>query len=157
TLRRIPLLDSAVRRGDGWTLPPPVLERTGEISGRTVGLVGYGEIPRRLAPVLQAPGAGIADANRSELPDAISRKVDLDTRLSISDIVSLHVRRTDETRHMIGPRALGLMKPGAILINTARGGLVDEAALAAALAEGRLAGAGLDVLCDEPAGPSHDL
>lgn len=157
TLRRVVMLDAATRRGAGWSLAPEKLEQTGEIAGRTVGLVGYGEIPRRLAPVLQALGASILYTARSPRPEAVGTFRTLDQLLEEADIVSLHVPLTEETRGLIGATTLARMKPGAVLVNTARGELVDEAALADALRSGRLAGAGLDVLSGEPVGADHPL
>lgn len=156
-LRRIPLLDDAMREGRGWGLDPGIFDTAGEISGRTIGLVGYGEIPRRLAPVLAALGANVVYAVRRERPAAIGQRLDLDALLTESDIVSLHVPLTPETAGMIDADAIGRMKPGAVLINTARGGLVDEIALRDALASGRIAAAGLDTVSEEPAPATNIL
>lgn len=150
-LRRIPLLDRATREGRGWALAPESLDAVAEIAGRTVGLVGYGEVPRRLAPVLQALGARVLYTARSRKPDARAEFAALADLLAAADIVSLHVPLTPETERMIDAAALARMKPGAVLVNTARGGLVDEAALMRALESGRLRAAALDVLALEPA------
>ncbi|MPZ42257.1 MAG: hydroxyacid dehydrogenase [Betaproteobacteria bacterium] len=151
-LRRIPLLDRATRECRGWTLPPENLDPVGEIAGRTVGLIGYGEVPRRLAPVLQALGASVLYTARSRKAEAGGEFLALPQLLAAADIVSLHVPLTPETERMIDAAALARMKPGAVLVNTARGGLVDEAALVQALQSGRLRAAGVDVLAVEPAG-----
>ena len=143
-LRRIPLLDRVMRAGNGWSLPAETFDSTGEIAGRTVGLVGYGEVPRRLAPVLSALGARIVYTSRSPKPEAVGERRDLNDLLAKADIVSLHLPLTDETVGMIDAAAIARMKPGAVLINTARGGLVDEAALLAALKSGHVAATGLD-------------
>ena len=121
------------------------------IEGQTLGIIGLGQIGRRVAEKAQALGLNVIAFNRSqnEPPPGVTR-ADLNTVLSYSDFVSLHVPLTGETRHMIGATQLALMKPTALLINTARGGLVDHAALAAALEAGRLAGAALDVQDPEP-------
>ncbi len=156
-LRRIPLLDQATREGKGWSLDAATFDTAGEIAGRTVGLVGYGEVPRRLAPVLAALGADIIYASRTEKRDAVGEKRSLDDLLAQSDIVSLHVPLTDDTAKMIDAAAIGRMKPGAVLINTARGGLVDEAALQTALQTRRLAAAGLDTVAEEPAPATNPL
>ena len=148
-LRRIPYLDHATRQGEGWTQAADELESVGEVAGRTVGLVGYGEVPRRLAPILRAMGAKVIFTDRRDIPSSEYRK--LDDLLSEADVVSLHVPSTPETWHLISQSTLYKMKPSAILINTARGDLIDERALASALREGRLRGAGLDVLAEEPA------
>jgi phosphoglycerate dehydrogenase-like enzyme len=149
-LRRVGVLDAATRMARGWNVAPEVPESSGEIAGRTVGLVGFGAIPQRLAPVLKALGAEVIFYNRSPRSDAQARQVSLGELLSSADIVSLHLPATPETRHLIDAEALGRMKSGAILINTARGELVDEMSLAANLRSGHLAGAGLDVFEDEP-------
>lgn len=156
-LRRLAALDAATRRGEGWRAGPALQEQVGELGGRTVGLVGYGAVPRLLAPVLAALGARVLYAARRAKADAAGEARSLDDLLAESDVVSLHVPLTDETRHLIDARALARLKPGAVLVNTARGGLVDEAALVAALAAGRLGAAGLDVFADEPVAPGHPL
>lgn len=149
-LRRVGVLDAATRMARGWNVAPEVPESSGEIAGRIIGLVGFGAIPQRLAPVLKALGAEVIFYNRSQRSSAQARQVSLGELISTADIVSLHLPATPETRHLIDAEALSRMKPGAILINTARGELVDEAALAAKLRSGHLAGAGLDVFEDEP-------
>ena len=121
------------------------------IEGQTLGIIGLGEIGRRVAEKAQAFGLNVIAFNRSqnERPPGVTW-ADLSTLLSESDFVSLHVPLTDATRHMIGAAQLALMKPTSFLINTARGGLVDHAALAAALESNRLAGVALDVQDPEP-------
>ncbi len=157
TLRRIVVFDRAVREGSGWTIAPEALDRLGEIGRRTVGLIGYGRVARALHPMLTAIGATVLVAGRREggAPDAAWRP--RARLLAESDIVSLHLPLTEETRNMIDRPALATMKPGAVLINTARGGLVDEGALIEALARGHLAGAGLDVFASEPVAAGHPL
>ena len=147
-IRRIPRFDAGMRAGV-WS-DPALQDGIGELGGRTVGLVGYGSISRHLAPVLAAMGCRILYTARRPVSDAIGDFRPLDALLAESDVVSLHVPQTPETERMIDAAALSRMKPGAILINTARGGLVDQPALTAALRSGRLAGAGLDVFADEP-------
>lgn len=121
------------------------------IEGRTLGIIGFGKIGRRVAEKAACLGLKILAFNRSEkeLPRGVAW-ADFDDLLRSSDFVSLHLPVTPESRHMIGARQLALMKPTAFLINTARGGLVDHAALAGALANNRLAGAALDVQDREP-------
>jgi phosphoglycerate dehydrogenase-like enzyme len=157
TLRRLSYLDPLVRRGEGWRPDLPLLDGVGEIAGRTVGFVGYGAVPTRLAPVLQAMGAEILYTAWSPKPGALGRACSLPDLLAASDIVSLHVPATDRTRGMIDAAALARMKPGAVLINTARGELVDQGALTEALRSGHLAGAGLDVFAAEPIDPADPL
>lgn len=148
-LRRVPYLDLVTRRGEGWLQPPEQLELVGEVAGRTIGFIGYGEVPKRLSPMLKAMGGTVVYTDVRETSAAEVRT--LDDLLNEADIVSLHVPSTAETKGMFNQAALDKMKPGAILINTARGDLVDEQALHAALFTGKLLGAGLDVYHEEPA------
>jgi len=149
-LRRLPTLDRSVREGRGWSLDRAMFDGVGELGGRTVGLVGWGAVARRLAPVLVALGATVVYTARRPAPDAVAAWRPLDELLAIADIVSLHVPLTAETAGMLNAAALARMKPGAILVNTARGGLVDERALAEALRTGRVRAAALDVFAEEP-------
>jgi phosphoglycerate dehydrogenase-like enzyme len=147
-LRRLPSFDASVRRGV-WT--DPLLEDgLGELGGRVVGLVGYGAIPRLLAPVLTAMGCRVLYTDQAPVADALGEFRSLPALLAEADVVTLHVPLTPETTHLIDAASLARMKPGAVLINTARGGLVDQPALTEALQSGRLAAAGLDVFETEP-------
>lgn len=134
--------DRLVRSGNwkGWS---PTLLRGLELRGATLGIVGMGRIGSAVADRAQAFGMKIIHCNRSS-------GVPLEQLLTESDVVSLHCPLTDATRHMIGEDAFRTMKSTAILINTARGPVVDEDALVAALASGAIAGAGLDVFEREP-------
>ena len=154
-LRRIVRFDSDLRTGT-WT-DPVLQDGIGELGGRTVGLVGYGAIPRVLAPILVAMGCEVLFTARQAVDAGIGQQVALSELLARSDVVSLHVPLTDETNRMIDAAAIGAMKPGAILINTARGGLVDPAALTEGLRSGRLGGAGLDVFETEPVAANDPL
>ena len=154
-LRRVSRFDTAMRSGE-W-LDPELQDGIGELGGRTVGLVGYGAIPRLLAPVLIALGCRLIYTSRAQHADALGEWRSLDALLAEADVVSLHVPLTDDTANLIDAAAIARMKPGAVLINTARGGLVDQAALTEALASGRLAGAGLDVFVHEPHDASEAL
>jgi phosphoglycerate dehydrogenase-like enzyme len=156
-LRRVTYFDPLVRRGEGWRPRLEVLDTVGEISGRTVGLFGYGGVARRLAAVLTALGAEVIYTARREPPDAIGRRVGFDELLARADILSLHAPLTEETRGIVSRDALMRMKPGSVLINTARGELVDQPALAQVLRDGPLAGAGLDVFAGEPIDPADPL
>lgn len=124
-----------------------------ELEGRTLGIVGYGDLGQGVAERAKAFGMNILLGAR---PGKSAGEVDgyprlpLDELLSQVDVLSLHCLLTDETRNLIGARELRMMKPDALLINTSRGGLVDEAALADALRTGVIAGAGFDVLTEEP-------
>lgn len=120
-----------------------------EIKDRTVGIIGTGAIGYRTAQLAKAFGARVIGYNRSHNHDDITY-TDLDTLLKTSDIVSVHLPLTAETRHFINGEKLSLMKKEAILINTARGGVIDNKALAQALKEGKIAGAGIDVFDMEP-------
>ncbi len=147
-LRRLPRFDASIRLGV-WT-DLALQDGVGELGGRTVGLVGYGAIPRLLAPVLAALGCELLYTARNPVPGAVARHVPLAELLERADVVSLHVPLSAETTHLIDRDALWSMKPGTVLINTARGGLVDQAALTEALRSGHLGGAGLDVFDQEP-------
>jgi D-3-phosphoglycerate dehydrogenase len=131
-----------------------------EISGRRLGLVGFGRIARLVAAKARAVGMDvIALPHRPGGVDAaLAREAtSLDSLLADSDIVSLHVPLTRETQGMIGRRELALMRPGALLVNTARGALIDETALLEALVSGHLGGAALETLIQEPPPPDHPL
>jgi (S)-sulfolactate dehydrogenase len=125
-----------------------------ELAGKTIGLIGYGSIAREVAWRAHMMGMQIVAYDPYLLADhpgwQIARNVSLDAVLELSDVVSLHTPLTDGTRNMINAEALSRMKPDAILINAARGGIVDEAALADALRQGRIGGAALDVFETEP-------
>jgi phosphoglycerate dehydrogenase-like enzyme len=159
-LRNLPGLDRECRVGNGWTPEQEAQERRntlGELCGRTVGLVGAGAVASRLVGPLEGLGARVIYADRRERPNLGIERHDLDDLLEASDVVSLHLPLTPETEGLIDQRALARMKPAAVLINTARGGLVEETALVEALTSGRLLAAGLDVLAEEPPPPDHPL
>lgn len=129
-----------------------------ELSGRTLGIVGYGRIGAAVARIGQAFGMKVIAHRRSGIPAGEpAEAADLETVFRESDIISLHCPLTPETKHLINRERIDGMKRSAFLINTARGPLIDEAALATALNEGRLAGAGLDVLSVEPPGADNPL
>lgn len=144
-----------VRRGEwtGWA-PSTMLGR--KLGGKVLGIVGMGRIGQAVAHRARAFGLDIAYHNRKRLPEAVERMFgatyydSLDGLLEQADIVTLHSPANADSHQMIDARRLGLMKPGSCLINTARGDLVDQEALIAALQSGHLAGAGLDVYPDEP-------
>lgn len=153
-VRRIVEHDASVRRGE-W-------HRTGamtpwDLHGTTVGLVGYGAIGQAVARRLEAFGTRLLVVDPAPSQSAVGVEVvKLDQLLDQADVVSLHVPLLDSTRGIIGAAELEAMRSDAVLINTSRGGLVDEHALIAALASGRLRGAALDVFTDEPTVP-HQL
>lgn len=145
-LRSLPEAEKRIRQGGTKSGLPARL-----IQGKTVGLLGAGAIGKRLAAILNAFGATVIAHNRHQINDpAIAKNVSLDELLAISDIVSLHCPLTPETRGIIGKEQLAKMKKSAILINTARGPVVDNKALAEALNNGKIAGAGCDVFDMEP-------
>lgn len=131
-----------------------------ELSGKVLGVIGLGSAGLRLAR-MAGQGLGMRllgfDPYKRPWPEGVEQCRELPPLLLQADFVSIHVPLTKETRSLIDAAALAQMKPTAILVNTARGGIVDEAAIAAALREGRLAGAGLDVIEDEPLQPGHAL
>ncbi len=147
-------------RAGGWSRCPdfcywekPLLE----LDGRTLGIVGYGRIGEAVAHRARAFGMRILAQSRTPKPAADVTFVDVDTLFREADIVSLHCPLTADNKGMVNTARLELMKPAALLINTARGPLVDEAALAAALNTGRIAGAALDVLSVEPPAANNPL
>jgi glycerate dehydrogenase len=127
-----------------------------DLAGSRLGIVGYGALGRKVAALGRAFGMDICVTARASLPDTDVTQLPLEELLRTCDVVSLHVPLSAQTRHMIGAAELAMMKPGALLINTARGGLVDEAALAAVLASGAIS-AGFDVLSQEPPVPDNPL
>jgi D-3-phosphoglycerate dehydrogenase len=137
-------------------------DRTGpELGSSTVGLVGLGAVGSRVATLLTAFGATVLAADPYARPEAAAavgaRLVELPELLARSDLVSIHARLTPETERMFGAEQFHAMKPGARLINTARGELVDQGALTDALASGHLGGAALDVFSPEPPAPDDPL
>ena len=156
-LRRVAVFDPATRAGNGWTPDAAVLDQVGEIGGRTVGFFGFGASASRLAPALEALGATVIYAARSPKAGREAGFRRFEALLAEADILSLHAPATAETHGIIGAEAIQRMKPGAIIVNTARGEVIDEAALIAALKSGRLSGAGLDVFAREPVDPANEL
>ena len=133
-----------------------------ELAGKTLGIVGVGAIGSRVAKIGTALGMGIVAAHQSSMAAVRIDGVNIDwlpleEMLALADVVTLHCPLTDQTRHLINAPRLAMMKRSAILINTGRGPLIDEAALAEGLHQGRLAGAGLDVLSVEPPPLDHPL
>jgi D-3-phosphoglycerate dehydrogenase len=145
------VMDRAIR-GGSW------LRRDGlQLSEKTLGLVGFGGIGAEVATLALGAGMKVLAWNRTPKVHEGVRFTDIDSVLAGSDVVSLHLLLTDETRGVISRDRLGLMRPGAILINTARGALVDEAAMIDALKSGHLRHAGLDVFETEPLPADHPL
>lgn len=156
-LRRLPVLTRHLKHG-GWRS----FDLLGhELAGMTLGLVGFGAVGREVAKRYRAFGGAVLAfdpyLDRSAADRLGVRGAELNAVLSQSDIISLHCEMNTQTERLINNRTLSEMKPGALLINTARGGLVDEIALLDALNQGRLAGAALDVFAEEPLPASHPL
>jgi phosphoglycerate dehydrogenase-like enzyme len=154
-MRRLVELDSATRAGEGWPTDPTLGETVRDIGDCTVGLVGYGNIARRVERIVTAMGAEVLHTSTAD--DGTPSWRPLAELLAASDIVSLHLPLTSASEELIDRSALTLMKPGAVLVNTSRGGVVDETALVDALRSGRLAAAGLDVFAVEPVVATNPL
>jgi phosphoglycerate dehydrogenase-like enzyme len=154
-MRQIPRADAAVKRGEWVTPLTPVLH------GKTLGVLGLGHIGRHVAKIATALEMRVLAWSPRLTQDAAHavgvERCELDDLLRESDIVSIHLTLTPETRGLLDAQRIGLMKPAAYLINTARGPIIDEAALIAALSQKRIAGAGLDVFDSEPLAPDHPL
>lgn len=155
-LRRLPQLDRATREGNGWPSDPSLGDKVRDLGSCTVGLIGYGSIAKRVEQILRSMGTTLLHTTTKRDEYNVGW-VSLNELLTKSDIVSLHVPLTPRTEGMINAETLAKMKPGAILINTARGAIVDEAALVEALRSGQLAAAGLDVFAEEPVTPDNPL
>lgn len=158
TLRHLTELDAGVRTGR-WSSG---VKRLYELWSSTIGIVGMGRIGQEVAQRLRGWGATLIYHDPVRLPEERERElgvalVSLEDLLARADVVTVHVPLSSATRHLIDARALARMKPTAVLVNTARGDLVDEAALAEALRSGRIGGAGLDVLSAEPPPADHPL
>jgi len=154
-LRRIPQVDRRMREELWPAVPGQMLE------GKTVGVLGFGRIGKEVARVLRAFNARVLAHSRTLTPDGAHELgvecASLEKLLKESDIVTIHVPLNANTRAMIGDRELAMLKPGALLVNTARGPIVSEAAMIKALEDGRLGGVGLDVFDSEPLSMEHPL
>lgn len=149
--RHVARMDREVR-GGLWTPQEGI-----QLLGRTLGVIGLGGIGREVARIAKGVGMDVIAYNRTWHADTDVAQVDIDTLLSKSDVVSLNLVLNDETRGFLSRERIAGMKPGALLINTARGALVDEAALIAALKGGHIRHAGLDVFHNEPLKADHPL
>jgi phosphoglycerate dehydrogenase-like enzyme len=147
-MRRIPQTDQGMHRGE-W---PSFAGRT--LSGKKLGIVGLGRIGREVATIARAFGMEILAWGPSLTPERAAKSgarfMELDELLQAADVVTVHLRLSDQSRGLLDERRLRLMQPHAVLINTARGAIVDEKAIAQILEEGAIAGAGLDVFVEEP-------
>jgi len=147
--RDIARMDRGIRGGT-WAPQEGV-----QLRGKTLGIIGLGGIGQEVARIAQGIGMRVIGWNRTPRPDATL--VDLDTLLTSSDVISLNLTLNDETRGFLDAKRMARLKPGVILVNTARGALIDEAAMMAALQSGRIRHAGLDVFHAEPLKPDHPL
>lgn len=154
--RRLAWADRGVRAG-GWPQMEVVARRPREIHTQRVGIVGFGAIGAEAARLFAALGCDVSYWTRRPRPEAVARYRELDDLLAQSDILVLALPLTDETRGLIGPGRLALLPEGALLVNVARGGIVPDDAVLAALESGRLAGAALDVFDEEPLPEGHPL
>lgn len=142
-MRRVAEGDRLLRSRGAWSWAPTFMLGRG-LEGKTLAIIGYGRIGREVGRLARCFGMRVVDASRRDGTPALHRV------LAKADVVSLHVPLNQSTRHLIDAEALRLMRPGAVLVNTARGPVMDEAAVIAALREGRLAGAAFDVFEREP-------
>ncbi|MBL8234703.1 MAG: hydroxyacid dehydrogenase, partial [Bryobacterales bacterium] len=150
--RRIPVTDARVRQGE-WPRGSSV-----QLHGKTLGIIGLGAIGRQFARIAQGIGMRVICWTMHPDPSlGFALVPDLGTLLKESDVVSMHLRLSDQTKHMLGREQFAAMKPGVIFLNTARGPIVDEDALIEALESGHVAGAGLDVFETEPLPAGHAL
>lgn len=150
--RQIAAMDRGIRAGE-WVSLDGV-----EFAGKTLGVVGVGGVGREMIGLGHALGMEVIAWNRSGVADGLPcTACELDDLLARADVVSLHLALTEETREFIDARRLGLMKPHAILVNTARGGVIDETALVETLRAGRIRHAALDVFAEEPLAARHPL
>ena len=148
-VRRVGEGDRFLRRRESWIWAPTFMLGRG-LRGRTLGVVGLGRIGSEVARLAEAFGMHVVCTNRSGKTSGSYERLELDDLLQTADVVSLHTPLTPETKHLIGERELCLMRNDAYLVNTTRGPVVDEAALADALRAGEIAGAALDVFEREP-------
>jgi D-3-phosphoglycerate dehydrogenase len=149
--RDLARMDRAVRAGVWDPL------ESMQLAGKTLGVIGLGGIGREVARIAQGVGMQVLAFNRTPRADAGVPLIELDALLAGSDVVSLHLALTEETRGLIDARAIARMKPGVILVNTARAALVDEGAMIEALERRHIRHAGLDVFHAEPLRPEHPL
>lgn len=158
-MHRLPLYEAQIREGD-WQKSPfftifgaPIFE----LKGKTLGIAGKGSIGQQFAQYAESFGMQVLFAEHKDAKEVRAGYQSFKSVLAHSDVFSLHLPLTESTRNLIGYEELTQMKPGAILLNVSRGGLVDEEALAEALRENRIGGAGVDVLTTEPPTANHPL
>ncbi|MBR6668701.1 MAG: D-glycerate dehydrogenase [Clostridia bacterium] len=155
--RRIGEMNIRLRKEDSTTLFGMGRYMGNTLRGRTLGIIGCGRIGSRVAEMAKALGMRVLAYSRRPVPAHVAEYTDLPTLLATADVISLHCPSTPETRHLLDAAAFAQMKDGAMLVNTARGAVVDHEALVDALRSGKLAGAGLDVFPEEPRIPAELL
>jgi phosphoglycerate dehydrogenase-like enzyme len=155
-MRRLPELDRSTRAGTGWPADPSLGDRVRDLGSCTVGLIGYGNVAKRVEQIVRSTGAHVIHTTTRRDEHSITW-MSLNDLLKQSDIVSIHTPLTPQTKGLIDAEAIAKMKKGAILINTARGAIVDQDALVDALKSGHLAAAGLDVYAEEPVQADNPL
>ena len=155
--RRIGEMNLRLRREDSAALFGMGRHMGQTLCGRTLGIIGCGRIGTRVAEIARALGMRVIAHSRRAVPASVAENADLPTLLATADVISPHCPSTPETRHLLDASAFSAMKDGAIVINTARGAVIDHCALADALRSGKLAGAGLDVYPEEPRIPADLL
>lgn len=161
--RRMPESDEEIKAGNYLAFRNRILgEGLGEVRGSRLGLVGFGNIAKQVAVIASLLGASVSYYSSRQQSPIVEKQYSavykpLDELLATSDAVSLHVPLNDQTRNLIGAREFALMPRGSILINSARGEVLDQMALAAALEQGHLSGAAIDTFSPEPPGPDHPL
>lgn len=153
------LHNSAVKAGEWENCPDFTFRKSPivELAGLTLGIIGYGSIGRKVAGIARAFGMKVVASTRTPRPEEGVQFTTVEELLREADVVTLHCPLTSANKGLINAERLSLMKPTAYLINTARGPLIDESALEAALRDHKIAGAGLDVICHEPALPGSDF
>ena len=155
-MRRLPALDRATRDGTGWPADPSLGDEVRDLGSCTLGLVGYGNGAKRVEQMVHSMGTQVVHTS-STRDENNANWVTLKDLLKKCDIVSLHLPLTPDTAGIIDAEAIASMKRGAVLVNTSRGEVVDEAALAEALQSGQIAAAGLDVFAEEPVSTDNPL
>jgi phosphoglycerate dehydrogenase-like enzyme len=155
-MRRLPALDRATRDGKGWPAETSLGDEVRDLGSCTLGLVGYGNVAKRVETFVHALGTQVVHTSRRR-DENNANWVTLNDLLKKCDVVSLHLPLTPDTAGLIDAKAIASMKRGAVLVNTSRGGVVDETALAEALQSGQLAAAGLDVFAEEPVSKDNPL
>ena len=150
SLRQASYFDLRTRQGLGWDVSSNIQDSLGEINGKTVGFIGFGEIPRRWSPILKAMGRRITYNSITEKVISVGEFQGFEQVCRTADILSLHIPLTAETTNLIDASVFSVMKQGSVLVNTSRGGVIDQGALINALELGPLSAAGLDVYAEEP-------